>query len=256
MKKRRLWLPALLLAVVSSVLTLLVATTSSPLYATNFWTDTNIFFTIGRGIAHGMAPYRDLVDQKGPLIFLIYAVAALITDSSFFGAFLLEVLSMTAFTLIGWRIVSLFGEGKLTLTVIPLTALVTVCCTAFTQGGSAEEFNLPMLALALYVTLKRMKEDKSCSHAGRLHAAFGFSMGWVFALKYTDCGLFFGLGLCLVLYIAYIGGIGAAARAVLEMFAGFLAIVLPVALYLHRYILHTEYFRLQRYADELWRAYL
>lgn len=232
MEKRKLWLAALLLAVVSSVMTLLVATTSSPLYATNFWTDTNIFLTIGRGIAHGMAPYRDLVDQKGPLIFLIYAVAALITDGSFFGAFLLEVLSMTAFTLIGWRIVSLFGEGKLTLAAIPLTALVTVCCTAFTQGGSAEEFNLPMLALALYAALRRMKEGETCLCARRLHAAFGFAMGWVFALKYTDCGLFFGLGLCLVLYVLYTGGVKAAAVCVLEMMAGFAAIVLPVVLYL------------------------
>lgn len=232
MEKRKLWLAALLLAVVSSVLTLLVATTSSPLYATNFWTDTNIFMTIGRGIAHGMAPYRDLVDQKGPLIFLIYAVAALIQDSSFFGAFLLEVVSMTAFTLIGWRIVSLFGEGKLTLAAIPLTALVTVCCTAFTQGGSAEEFNLPMLALALLAALSRMKGGNACPHARWLHALFGFAMGWVFTLKYTDCGLFFGLGLCLVLYIWYTAGARAAALAVVEMLAGFLAIVLPVVIYL------------------------
>ena len=232
MEKRKLWVSALLLALASSVLTLLVATTSSPLYATNFWTDTNIFLTMGRGIINGLAPYRDLVDQKGPLIFLIYAVAALITDSSFFGAFLLEVASMTAFMLIGWRIVSLFGEGKLTLASIPLTALVTVCCTAFTQGGSAEEFNLPMLALALYAAFRRMKEGKDCSCARWMHAAFGFAMGWVFTLKYTDCGLFFGLGRCLVLYACYTGGVKAGAVSVLEMFAGFLVIVLPVVLYL------------------------
>jgi len=232
MEKRRLWIAAGLLAVVSSVLTLLVATTSSPLYATNFWTDTNIFLTMGRGIVNGMAPYRDLVDQKGPLIFLIYAVAALITDSSFFGAFLLECLSMTAFTLIAWRLVSLYGEGKLTLAAIPLTALITVCCTAFTQGGSAEEFSLPALTLALYVSLKRMKDGRGCPCAWKLHAAFGACMGWVFAIKYTDCGLFFGLGLCLALFVLYTQGVGAAVRMVLHMLAGFLAIVLPVVLYL------------------------
>lgn len=232
MEKKRLWLMAVCLAVVSGVLTLLVATTSSPLYATNFWTDTNIFFTIGRGIANGMAPYRDLVDQKGPLIFLIYAIAALITDSSFFGAFLLECAAMTAFTLIGWRLVSLYGEGKLTLVAIPLTALITVCCTAFTQGGSAEEFSLPALTLALYVTLRRMKESGACAHVRRLYMLFGASMGWVFAIKYTDCGLFFGLGLCLFLFVLWNEGIGAAARMIAWMLAGFLIIVAPIAVYL------------------------
>lgn len=232
MKKRQLWYAAACLAVISSVLTLLVATTSSPLYATNFWTDTNIFLTIGRGIANGMAPYRDLVDQKGPLIFLIYAVAALITDGSFFGAFLLEVLSMTVFTFISWRLVSLYGEGRLTLAAIPLTALVTVCCTAFTQGGSAEEFNLPALTLALYVTLRRMKEGKTCKTAWKLHTAFGAAMGWVFSVKYTDCGLFFGLGLCLALFVWYTESFKVAVRMASQMLAGFLVIVLPVTLYL------------------------
>ncbi len=232
MEKRRLWYAAVCLAVMSSVLTLLVATTSSPLYATNFWTDTNIFLTIGRGIANGMAPYRDLVDQKGPLIFLIYAVAALITDGSFFGAFLLEVLSMTAFTLISWRLVSLYGEGRLTLAAIPLTALVTVCCTAFTQGGSAEEFNLPALTLALYATLRRMKEGAGCTRGWKLHAAFGAAMGWVFSIKYTDCGLFFGLGAALVLFVWYTEGFKRVVRMTGQMLAGFLAIIVPIVLYL------------------------
>ena len=36
-----------------AALALLFASTASPLYATNFWTDTNIYFTIGRGDAEG-----------------------------------------------------------------------------------------------------------------------------------------------------------------------------------------------------------
>ena len=38
-----------LLALLCATLALLIATSSSPLYAANFWTDTNIYFTIGRG---------------------------------------------------------------------------------------------------------------------------------------------------------------------------------------------------------------
>lgn len=39
-----------LLALLCATLALLIATSSSPLYAANFWTDTNIYFTIGRGM--------------------------------------------------------------------------------------------------------------------------------------------------------------------------------------------------------------
>ena len=73
-------------------LALLVATSSLPLYATNFWTDTNIYFTIGRGMTRGLMPYRDLFDHKGPLLFILYALGAAISDTSFIGVFALEAL--------------------------------------------------------------------------------------------------------------------------------------------------------------------
>ena len=74
---------ALLLALLCSVLALSIATTSSPLYAANFWTDSNLYFTIGRGMTEGLMPYRDLFDHKGPLIFVLYALGALVSDRRF-----------------------------------------------------------------------------------------------------------------------------------------------------------------------------
>lgn len=223
---------ALLLAVVCAGLALSVASTSSPLYATNFWTDSNLYFTIGRGMTGGLMPYRDLFDHKGPLIFMLYAVGALVSDTSFFGVFLLELAGLAAALYLAYRTVALYGEGPLTLLSIPLTAMVTVCATAFNQGGSAEEFCLCALSLALYAALRRMREGERCAHPGRLHAAFGAAMGWVFAIKYTDCGLFFGLGLCLLLYELRARGLIRAIASGLWMLAGMAAVVLPVALFL------------------------
>ena len=85
-----------LLALLCATLALLIATSSSPLYAANFWTDTNIYFTIGRGMTRGLLPYRDLFDHKGPLLFMLYALGAAISDTSFIGVFILEALSLAA----------------------------------------------------------------------------------------------------------------------------------------------------------------
>ena len=145
-----------LLALLCATLALLIATSSSPLYAANFWTDTNIYFTIGRGMTRGLMPYRDLFDHKGPLLFMLYALGAAISDASFIGVFILEALSLAAAVYAGWRTVSLFGEGRLTLLSMPILAAVVCCCTAFTQGGSAEEFALPALAAGVYLALALM----------------------------------------------------------------------------------------------------
>lgn len=200
MSKQRECIVALLFALVSAVSVLLIATTSSPLYATNFWTDTNIYFTIGRGMKHGFMPYTDLFDHKGPLLYMIYAVAAVISENSFVGVFLLEVLSLAAFLYLAYKTVGLFGEGMLNLISIPCTAVLTVTCTAFNQGGCAEEFILPALMLALYTVLKRFEQGSNCLKQAYLYVAFGASVGWVFATKYTNCGLFFGLAFSLFLY--------------------------------------------------------
>lgn len=221
---------AALLSAVCAALALCIATSSSPLYATNFWTDTNLYFTIGRGMTQGLAPYRDLFDHKGPLLFLLYALGACISDTSFAGVFLLEILSLTAALYCAWRTISLYGEGP--LTAIPLCAMLTATCTAFNQGGSAEEFCLPALALALYCALRRMRMGGACAHPARLHAAFGAAMGWVFAIKYTDCGLFFGLAAAVLGWEWRVNGFRRAVASGLWMIAGMGIAVLPSAAYL------------------------
>lgn len=226
--KRRETCAALMLAVICSALALSIASSSSPLYAANFWTDSNLYFTIGRGMREGLMPYRDLFDHKGPLIFMLYALGAMVSDTSFFGVFLLEVVSLAAALFWGWRTVTLYGRGTLTLAAIPLTALATVCATAFNQGGSAEEFCLPALALGLYTALRCMRDAPSRAR----YAAFGAAMGWVLAIKYTDCGLFFGLGLAMALYAWRTQGFGRAVSVAMWMLLGMLAISAPICLYL------------------------
>ena len=231
MKGKSRW-AALGLALVSATVVLLIASTSSPLYATNFWTDTNIYFTIGRGMTHGLMPYTDLFDHKGPLLYMLYALAALGSDTSFFGVFLLEVASLTASLMLAYEMVCLYGRGTICLTAIPVTALVTATCTAFNQGGSAEEFILPALMLALYAALRRFAQGGDCGRPARLYAAFGAAMGWVFSIKYTNCGLFFGLALAMLLYEWRLRGFGAAFRSGLWCVLGMTLVVAPVALIL------------------------
>src|SRR4051794_25138269 len=41
--------------------------------------DSAIYFTIGRGIVHGLVPYRDLFETKPPGVFLLAALSLLIS---------------------------------------------------------------------------------------------------------------------------------------------------------------------------------
>ena len=51
---------------------LLICTKSSPLYPLNDWQDANAFFTMGKGMMNGKVLYRDLFEQKGPLLYFMH----------------------------------------------------------------------------------------------------------------------------------------------------------------------------------------
>ena len=65
-----------------SLLVLLLASKSSPLYPFNDWCDANAFFTMGKGLFNGKIIFKDLFEQKGPFLYLIYGIGYLIMYGS------------------------------------------------------------------------------------------------------------------------------------------------------------------------------
>ena len=75
---------------------LAVCSKSSFLYPMNDWVDVNCFVTVARGWMNGLLPYRDLMEQKGPLIYLIHAIGLVFSPGNYHGLFLLEVINQAA----------------------------------------------------------------------------------------------------------------------------------------------------------------
>ncbi len=137
---------------------LFVCTKSSPLYPLNDWVDTNIYFTIGKGLMRGYVPYLDLYDQKGPVVYLLYGLGSLISSRSFFGVYVLEALSFGAFLYLSHRIISLYS-GRNALVALPVLGTLILSSMSFSHGGSLEEFCLPVFAYGLYSMLRYDRMD-------------------------------------------------------------------------------------------------
>lgn len=82
-----------------AVVAITICSKSSPLYPLNDWVDANCFMTVGKSMIHGLVPYRDLIEQKGPLLYMIHAVAALISETSFLGVYFIEIAACHSFRL-------------------------------------------------------------------------------------------------------------------------------------------------------------
>jgi len=90
-----------------SFLFLLIGTKSSPIYPINDWVDANAFFTMGKGLMNGLVPFKDLFEQKGPILYFIYGIGYLISNRTFFGIYLIEVLSFTLSLIYFYKICNL-----------------------------------------------------------------------------------------------------------------------------------------------------
>ena len=193
-----------LISCVASFSVLAVCSKSSFLYPMNDWVDVNCFFTIGRGILHGLMPYRDLYDQKGPLVYFVYALASLISEKSFLGVFLLEGLFFACFLHLGGRIAeTLSGRKEAYGLSVPLLAMLIPVTPAFSHGSSAEEFFLPVFALGMFLLLRAMHEKRVLR--GREGFVLGLCAAAALWTKYTFTGLFLGLALAALLWYCFTG---------------------------------------------------
>lgn len=144
-KKQYLFIFSLLVAVAL----LLVGSANSPLFPYNVWDDANCFFTVGKSMFHGKVLYRDIFEQKGMYLYIIYGLGSLISQTSFIGPFLFEIVAIAIFLYYAGKIMRHYvGSGSVMIALpLILTLLLTSAC--FEKGGSAEEFCLPFFMIWL-----------------------------------------------------------------------------------------------------------
>ena len=83
----------------------------SSLYSIPMSYDPIIYGIVGNGWMEGLMPYRDLFDQKGPLIFLIYGISFLLFKS-FWLVFLLEGAAIFVSMVFSYKIAVLFISAR------------------------------------------------------------------------------------------------------------------------------------------------
>ena len=172
-----------------AAVTVSICSLSSPLYPFNDWVDANCFFTVGKSMLYGIVPYRDLYEQKGPLLYALYSLCYLVSHRSFLGAWLLEIVAAWAFLSLAYKSHILLA-GKKEPIFLFLTAAVVYTVPAFIKGGSAEELSLPLIMLACFYGIRSVIRHQDLSE--REAFLIGLSSGVVLWIKYSMLGFYLG----------------------------------------------------------------
>lgn len=175
---------------VTAALLITICSKSSPLYLLNDWVDANCFFTVGKSMLHGKVLYRDIFEHKGFYLYVLHALGYLISNTNFFGIYLLEIAAAFAFLVHTYKIALLFCSDADVLYLIPVLAAFVYGTQAFSHGDSAEEFCLPLLAYALWAGLKALRNNETPTN--KEFFMIGVTSGCVLWIKYTMLGFYLG----------------------------------------------------------------
>ena len=212
----------------TSFLTVTLNSRCAPIYPFNHWVDPNTMFTVGKAVLKGYVPYRDLYEQKGPLLIFLHTFGAAISFTSFTGMWVVEVIFCFLALFYAWKILSLFLGNK-SFILVPLTAFVTYSGYAFRTGDLAEEYCLPFLICGLYTGCKAVKNRELPSR--REFFLIGLTSSCVFWIKYSMVGFYLGWYAVMLILAIRTGCFTELIKRSFILLAGLLPVTAGIVLY-------------------------
>ena len=221
----------LTLLIIAAVVITLVST-ASPLVAINTNCDSNAIFTVGRSMLHGKLVYRDIIERKGVILFLIEAIGALISPYDFHGVWIVEILSCYLFLVVTVKTQLLFVEDKKDISTFftGVFAFVLYGCSSFANGNIGEEYSIPLIACVIYLCIKAVGTNKVDI---RQTFCAGICTAAVFWMKFNLCGAVLGIALFLLVYYSIRKDGRSLVVSIAGMLIGFAAVMVPILCYYH-----------------------
>ena len=229
MTRRKDW-PIFFYSLMIAAAMLFFTTRSSPAWPINDWCDANIYLSVGKGMTQGRVMYRDLYDHKGPLLYAMHALCALISFDSFLGVYVMEVLLAAVCLFFGYKTMKLYARTNGAAMMLPVLAWAVYAAWSFCEGDSAEEMCMPLVAASIWHVLRFLKNGERRMSARGLMLE-GALAGCVLWIKFTGLGI--QAGLLLTVFVRHLlrREWKDSLRMVGWMLAGFLLSTLPWIVY-------------------------
>ncbi|HIS41316.1 MAG TPA: hypothetical protein IAC11_00345 [Candidatus Limiplasma pullicola] len=187
--------------------------------------DSAIFLCMGRGIAEGLTPYIDIIENKGPLFFLMLALPQMLVEGTT-GVYVLEVLFLLGNCVLIMLMTRWLtgGRGNILCVAAGLTLLLKTCG----QHCYCEEFDYFFMLLGFAVMVHTFTGQRRGE--GMRAFALGLATAAVALIKVSD-----GIGLCVVTLV-YFGQVLRTRRGfwreAARYAAGAAVVTVPVLMYL------------------------
>ena len=238
----------IVLFVVYAALLLYFCSKNSPFFLYQTGSDVNLYMDVGRAVGKGAVLYRDVFEQKGPTLLLLYSLLAKLTPGTMTGLYLFQSLTLGISLFYLYKTARLFLSKKICLWICLIFPFFILNYQVYQAGGgSPEELILPCYMGGMYFLIRfflsingtdtgKAERRTSGSFVQRFFVpgffVQGFFAGIVLLVKINLTGFFLvGCGM-VFLYLLLQRQWRMFFKAALWFAAGIFAAVLPCILYM------------------------
>ena len=187
--------------------------------------DSSVFQIIGRGVLEGQVMYKDLYDHKGPIIFLINALAILINEQ--IGLFLVEIMFFWIGTIFIFKTSKIFLDNKKSFICCSIYLFFSFICLY--GGNYTEEYAINIMCVALYYIIKIIHQREYKKYYWMI---IGTTFLLDFLIKPTYISVYVAFGIAEIIFAIKEKRFKLLLKNVLYILIGILIVAIPIGIYL------------------------
>lgn len=161
--------------------------------------DINTMIAMGNGLTHGVIPFIDIFEQRGPYMYILHMVSSL-PGNSLHWVYLLELINFYIIYRILHQIVRLKYQGRYENLIAIAPLIFYMLSPSVWYGASPEEFTIIPVIYTIFIFLKYIMVNQEIPK--RHLFLLGVGLSYILFLKYSiigaTVGLFIGYGLWLL----------------------------------------------------------
>lgn len=146
--------------------------------------DAGVHYYVGSRVLHGEVPYRDVFDNKPPIIYFVNALGLSISGGKAWGVWIVEAISLSV--AIFYSFISLKKVFNLESAFYGTLLWILAFMSLFDGGNLTEEYALPFQFMGIYLFIRSVG-NKTTSVCDIL---LGVGLGITFFIKQNTFGIF------------------------------------------------------------------
>lgn len=187
--------------------------------------DSSVFQIMGKGLLENKIIYKDLFDHKGPIVYIINAIATFISDK--YGLFIIEVMIAYIGTIFIYKTARILLNRDFSMIMSILYVFISF--EYFFGGNYTEEYAITFISIAMYYIIKILYSRKN----NKLNwIMIGITFAITFLIKPTYCSIWAVYGLVQLICSIKDKKIKELIKAIEYMLFGILIITIPIIIYL------------------------